>query len=75
MEYNIIGLTEKGKTKFLSKLFSGWLDEKNTKQCLTFSKEELDYLIPLLQSENNGFVHIGFFPTHIKWESRDNKLY
>ena len=47
MEYNILGLTDNGKTKFLSELFSGWIDESNRKKCQTFSKEQVDYLIPL----------------------------
>lgn len=75
MEYNILGITEKGKTKFLSELFSCWVDECKRKQCKTFSKEQVDYLIPLLQSENNNFVYIGAFPTHLDWKARDNKLY
>ncbi len=75
MEYNIVGLTEKGKTKFLSELFSGWVDEIDRKKCPSYTKEQIDYLIPLLKSENNNFVFIGSFPIKIDWKGRDNKLY
>jgi hypothetical protein len=75
MEHHILGLTNKGKTKFLLELFSDWVDESNRKKCKTFSKEQADYLIPLLKSENNNFVFIGSFPVNLDWKGRDNKLY
>lgn len=66
MEYNILGLTDKGETKFLSELFSGWIDECKSKQSPTFTKEQVDYLIPILKSENNNFIGIYKFPTVCK---------
>ena len=38
IKYNILGLTERGETKFLSKLFSGWVDEYNRKKMSTIFK-------------------------------------
>lgn len=71
MEYHILGMDGSGKVKFLLKLFSDWVDQKNRKKCQTFTKEQIDYIIPLLESENNNFIDIGYFPIHLEWKGRD----
>jgi len=66
-KYHILGLTKKGETKFLSKLLSDWVGINDRAQCEAFTQEQLDYIIPLVESENKKLVKISSFPTHITW--------
>ena len=74
-EFNILCMTKTGKTKFLSELFSDWIDEKDRKKALSFDKKNVDNIIPLLKSENEDWLIIAYFPVDIKWVGRDNKFY
>lgn len=75
MSYNILKMTDRGETKFLSKLFTTWTSEENRNDALTFDEDQVEYLIPLLKSENDNFIIIAHFPTRLKWESGNGNLY
>ena len=75
MEYNIIGLDSDGQTKFLSKLFNNGVDEKDRKMALSFDKEEVDNIRSVVESENPDFYVVHYFPTHLPWKTRNNKIY
>lgn len=72
--YNIVGMNPFGETKFLSKLFTQWVDEEDRKQALELPKNQVDNLLPLLRSENIDFVTVGYFPTRLQWETQNNEF-
>lgn len=75
MMYNIVASTDSSKTVFLSELFTSWVDVSKRGEAISFPKDQLDYLIPLIKSENEDLFNIAYFPTHIKWEDINGNLF
>jgi hypothetical protein len=65
--HNITGMTEEGKTLWLSEFPNKWVDVDSRSKSLVYDSDTVDNLITLLESENPNLVMIGSFPTDLTW--------